>query len=176
MSTLVSTLILFAGDLVRHKTRLRNSCTCWSRCSMEALANCRFQTLMKVSKGVLRISWKSWRMASARLMHVSALILFARDLGRPRSHLRNSCNYCSRCIMESLANFRLQALVGDSKGALGRSWQYWTVVPVRLTVVSVLIIFTGALVLPQSHLRVDCTCRSICKAWGSDVCKVDACR
>ena len=37
--TLVRELILLAGALFRSQSHLSNSCTCWSRCSMEYLSN-----------------------------------------------------------------------------------------------------------------------------------------
>ena len=176
MSTLLITLMLFMGYFFRHKIHLGDGCACWSRYRMEALANWRLQTLVKVSKGGFIISWQAWRVASERLMHLSALILLVEALVRPRRYLRNSCTFWFKCNMESLANCRGQALMGDSKGAFRSSCQSWRVVPARSTVVSALILLAGALVLPQIHFRVDCTCRSRCKAWGSDICEFDACR
>ena len=59
-STLVSALIVLAGDLVRPWIHLSNGCTCWSRCSMESLANCWYQAFVGDSKGALRSCWRAW--------------------------------------------------------------------------------------------------------------------
>ena len=49
--TLLSALILLAGALVRPRIHYRNGYICWSRCSVEALVNCKFQALIVDRKG-----------------------------------------------------------------------------------------------------------------------------
>ena len=50
-SLLVSALILLPGSLVCPWSHLRNGCTCWSRCSVEALFDCILQALVVDRKG-----------------------------------------------------------------------------------------------------------------------------
>ena len=52
--TLLSALILLAGALVRPRIHYRNGYICWSRCSVEALVNCKCQALMVDRKGYHR--------------------------------------------------------------------------------------------------------------------------
>ena len=55
-----------------------------------------------------------------RLTLVGVLILLVGDLVRPRSHLRNSYIYWSRCSVEALPDCIWQVLVGDRKGGWRR--------------------------------------------------------
>ena len=150
------------GALDQPQSHLRNGCTCWSRRSMEALANCICQALIRNRKKALRRSWQALRGVSVRLTIVSSLILLEGALVRPQSHLMNGCTCCSRCILEALANCRRQALVRNRKGTLGKSWQACRVAFTSSTLVSKLILLAGALVSPWIHLRNGCTCWSRC--------------
>ena len=121
-STLVSSLILLAGALVRPQSHLGNSCTCCSRCILEALADCRCQALVGNRKGTLGKSWQACRVASTRSTLVSKLIVLAGALFGPWIHLSNGCTCWSRWSTVAFANGRCQTLVGDSKGSLRSSW------------------------------------------------------
>ena len=82
-STLRGKLILLVEALVLPLSHLINGCNCWSSSSMEALTNCRCQTLVGGIKGALKISWQAWSVLSERLTLVSALILLGRVFGPP---------------------------------------------------------------------------------------------
>ena len=132
-STVVSSLILLAGALVRPQSHLRNEFTWRSRC-------------------------KSWGVSSARLTLLSKLILLTGNLFRPRSHLRNGFACWFRCSVEDLANYRCQVPVGYRKGALRSYWHVWMVVSVRSTLMSAFILLERAWFFPLSHFRNGCTC------------------
>ena len=114
ISTLVSVLILLAGYFDHPQSHLRNGFTCWSRCSVEALANFRCQVLVWDKKGALRSYWRAWRVVYARLTLASKLILFVVDLVRTRSHMSSGCICWSRCRIEALANCRCHAVNGKN--------------------------------------------------------------
>ena len=157
-SALVSVLILLVGSWVCPWSHLRTGCTCWSRCSVEALANCRFQALMQGKKGALGGYWQVWRVVSRMLTLVSALILLAGSLVHPWSHLRNGSTCWYRFSLEALANCRCQSLMGYIKVTLRSSWQAWSVTSARLTLVITLILLAGDFDRPWIHLSNVCTC------------------
>ena len=156
--TLESNLILFSVALVLFWNKLWNRCIYWSRCSVEALANCRFQALMQGKKGALGGYWQVCRVVSRMLTLVSALILLAGSLVHPWSHLRNSSTCWYRFSLEALANCRCQSLMGYIKVTLRSSWQAWSVTSARLTLVITLILLAGDFDRPWIHLRNVCTC------------------
>ena len=158
--TLVSALILLAGDLVRPRIHFRNGYTFWFRCIMEALSYCRCQGILGYSKGALRSSWQVCRVVSARLTLMILLILLSGALVCPWIHLRDGYTCWSRYSVEALTNYRCQTFVEDKKGALRRSWKGWMGVSTRSMLVSVLIVLAGAMVRPRSHLSNSCTCWS----------------
>ena len=49
--TLVGVLVQLVGALVCPRSHFRNGCICCSRCSVEALVDCRFQALVGDKKG-----------------------------------------------------------------------------------------------------------------------------
>ena len=83
-----------------------NGCTCWFRCSVEALANCRCQVLVGDRKGSLKSYWQVCRLASVRSTLISALVLFARAWVCPLIHFRNVCTCWSRCSLEAISDYR----------------------------------------------------------------------
>ena len=63
-----------------------------------------------------------------------------RSLDHPQSHLGNVCTCWSRCSVEDLVNFICQALIGNRKKLLRRSWQDLEGVSARSALVSSLIL------------------------------------
>ena len=79
---------------------------------------------------------------------VIVMILLARALVCPQSHLRNGCTCWSRCSMEPFSKCRRQAIVGDTKGALKSSWKVSGLLSTISILLSALILLAGAFVSP----------------------------
>ena len=142
--------ILFLETSVCPWSHLSNGCIYWSRCSVKYLVNCMCQPLMEDSKGALRSSWRSCRVASTRSTLVSRLTLLGEALVLLQSNLRNSCICWSRRSLDSLSNCRCKALVRVMKGALRSFRHYWRVAFMMSTLVNTLIMFVGPWISPRA--------------------------